>query len=159
MKWKWRYLLLFFIPLLLTRSISPDLQGRQFLNGKEIKEVPEGSYILSNFEIQRMKEEYVEFSNGDQSFWGKVPPKVDLPDSSSMQLTVLKNGHFVEVISAKSMDYEKKEFSVYGSKKGKILLNIEGDLRAIDSRPPCHSGTLLVSESDIKEVICSSQSY
>jgi len=158
-KWKWRYLLFFLIPFLLTQSVSPDLKSQQFLLGKEIKEVPEGTYILSNFKIEKRKEGQVKFTDGEQSFWAKVSPKLDLP-SGTMQLTVLKTGHFVEVLKAESADYKEKKFSVYGIRNGKVIVNIEGQPQAFDHRLPCAEGTFLVNQNtNVTEVRCSSQSY
>lgn len=151
---KWRFFLLFLIPLLLTRSVAPDLKTQQFLEGgKNIKEVPEGTYILSDYQSRRTKEEYVEFVKGDQSFWGKVPKRIDIP-KGSIELTVLKNGRFVEVVSATSLEFEEKTFRLINSQKGQILLLVEGQIKPVEKRPQCIKGTVLISEGKVKEVRC-----
>lgn len=150
----WRIIALFLLSFLLTSDVAPNLREKRFLReGETIGEVREGSYILSDYEIRRMKGDYIEFVSSKDTFWAQVENRKMLVEGP-LELTVMKSSTFLKVTDINALTYEEVEFKYLGSKGKSHLYQLGGKTRLYPIEPQCNEGTLKMSQGEIREIQC-----
>lgn len=149
------------VSFLVNVSIAPDMgKVRSLGNNEPIETAREGTYRLEA-KVRRVGSDgkYAEFVHKGESFWAKVPEQWSIPETA-VEITVIKNGGFLEVAEMTPLDTSLTSFEYLGVKSGKHLVKVDSVINAVDHEPRCKSGKALINteEKTIERLQCNSSS-